>query len=462
MEHQLEAVVAVIAGCLVIWGLVSARLERWDLTGPIAFLLVGLVFTNGPLAVVHLHLTSSAIRSVAEFTLALVLFADASRVNVRALRANAAIPIRLLCIGLPLTIGAGAVAAAGLFGGSGWWLAAAIGAIVAPTDAALGASVIQDERVPAGVRRALNVESGLNDGIATPFVNLFLAGAVATEAIHGPGVAHAALELLGGAGLGIVIGAAGAALMTIAQRAGWSAKALRPLAAFALALVAYSTALLAGTNGFVAAFVAGLAFGAGVPGEELLYFAEEAGLLLSAVVWFIFGSVMVVEGFKVARWQDFVFAILALTVIRMVPVALSLVGAKCDRATIAFIGWFGPRGLASVVFGLIAVDSLAPADAKTIIGAVTVTVTLSVFAHGLSASPLAQRYGMRAHAFGSETPERTTTMATLPARKLTTTRRRGTPDGRGPAAETDNTSERRNATESRTEAQDAQPDRTDG
>jgi NhaP-type Na+/H+ or K+/H+ antiporter len=423
MEHDLEAIVAFISGCVVIWGLVSARVERWDLTAPIAFLVLGLVFTNGPLAVIHLSPTSSAIRSVAEFTLALVLFADASRVNVNALRANAAIPLRLLAIGLPLTIGAGAAIAAGLFVGSGWWLAAALGAIVAPTDAALGASVIQDERVPAGVRRVLNVESGLNDGIATPFVNLFLAGAVASEGIHGPGVAHAAVELLGGAGLGAVIGAGGASLMSLAKRAGWSAAPLQPLAVFAIALLSYSLALLAHTNGFVAAFVAGAAFGTVERGEELLYFTEEAGTLLSAVVWFMFGAVMVVEGFKDAVWQDVAFAVLALTAVRMVPVALALVGAKCDRVTVAFIGWFGPRGLASVVFGLIAVDSLVPADARTVFGAVTVTVTLSVFAHGLSASPLAERYGRHAHSFGSETPEHSSGAPPLPARKLTTSHR---------------------------------------
>jgi sodium/hydrogen antiporter len=102
---------------------------------------------------------------------------------------------------------------------------------------------------------------------------------------------------------------------------------------------------------------------------------------------------MLVPGFDAATWRDVVFAVLALTVARMLPVALALWGSQLDRATVAFIGWFGPRGLASVVFGLIAVDSLAPNDSQLVLGAVVTTVALSVLAHGVTASPLARRYG---------------------------------------------------------------------
>jgi NhaP-type Na+/H+ or K+/H+ antiporter len=165
----------------------------------------------------------------------------------------------------------------------------------------------------------------------------------------------------------------------------------------ALAVFAYAIALVAELNGFVAAFVAGMAFGTVVTDSELLGFAEEAGTSMSLLVWFVFGAVMVVPGFEAAGWRDAVFAILALTVVRMAPVALALAGAGFDRATVGFIGWFGPRGLASVVFGLIAVDSLAPKEADLVLGAVTVTVTLSVIAHGVTGSPLVQRYGRVAH-----------------------------------------------------------------
>jgi sodium/hydrogen antiporter len=418
--HDLNAAaIAVISGCVIAWGLVSARLERWDVTAPIAFLVLGLGTANGPFALIDLHLHSADIRSLAEITLALVLFADASRVNVKALRTDMTLPARLLGIGLPLTIGAGAAVAAGLFTGTGLWVAAALGAIVAPTDAALGASIVLDERLPATVRRALNVESGLNDGIATPFVNLFLAGALATEAIHSPGAGRAAIDLVGGAALGIGIGLVGAVALSWAGRTGWSAAGFRPLAVLALAVFAYAAALVAGVNGFVAAFVAGMAFGAAATDSELLVFAEEAGTLLSLLVWFMFGAVMVVPGFEAFGWRDAVFAVLALTVVRMVPVALALVGSGFDRATIAFVGWFGPRGLASVVFGLIAVDTLAPGDAQLVLGAVTVTVTLSVIAHGLTASPLTERYSRKVHQMHRDRPEHQRTSMPFVRRRST-------------------------------------------
>ncbi len=394
------AALAVVSACVIVWGLVSGRLERWDVSAPIAFVVLGVVVTHGPTTLVHFTLHSSTIRSLAEVTLAIVLFADASRVNLRALRADAVIPARLLAIGLPLTIAAGAATAALLFGSSGLWVAAAIGAIVAPTDAALGASIMSDQRVPSGVRRTLNVESGLNDGIATPFVNLFIAGAVTADAVAGQHLWAAIGALVGGAGLGIGIGVVGAALLALARRHQWSSPAFRPLAILALAVFAYSAAYVAGLNGFVCAFVAGLAFGSvdHHNDEAVLGFAEEAGTLLSLLVWFIFGAVMLVPGLQHAGWRDLLFALLALTVLRMVPVAVALAGTGLDRATVAFVGWFGPRGLASVVFALLAVDAFEPAQSTAVLAAVTLTVALSVLLHGVSASPLAARYGAYATA----------------------------------------------------------------
>lgn len=400
MNHDVGvAALAVISACFVLWGLVSARLEGWDVSAPIAFVVLGLVVTHGPTALIHVNLHSSTLRTLAEVTLALVLFADASRVNARQLRSAAAQPLRLLCIGLPLTIAAGAAVAAILFGGNGLWVAALIGAIVAPTDAALGASVMSDERVPARIRRLINVESGLNDGIATPFVNLFLAGALTSEAVlHAQSVSSAVVDLVGGAGIGAGVGVVGGGLLALSRRHGWGSPEFRPLAILALALCAYSCAVVAGTNGFIAAFVGGMAFGtiAHRNDEEGLRLTEEGGTLLSLLVWFAFGAAMLVPGIEDASWRDVVFALLALTVLRMIPVGLALVGCGLDRVTVAFVGWFGPRGLASVVFGLIAVDALAPEPSKVVLAAVTVTVASSVLLHGITASPLAARYGAAA------------------------------------------------------------------
>ncbi|HMD45547.1 MAG TPA: cation:proton antiporter [Acidimicrobiales bacterium] len=418
-DLNIEAL-AVVAACVVVWGVFSARLERVNVTAPIAFVVLGLAVTHDPLNLMHLNLNSSTLRSVAELTLALVLFSDASRVNVRALRAEVRLPVRLLAIGLPLTIGAGMVAALAIFTGINIWVAALIGAIVAPTDAALGASILGDERIPSAVRRLLNVESGLNDGIATPFVNLFLAGALSEEAISASGVSGAVVDLLVGAGVGVGVGVGGAFALRTAQSRGWSAPAFRPLAVLGLALFAYSAAVGAGGNGFVAAFSAGMAFGSMMPQDDplTLGFTDDTGELLSLLVWFAFGATMLVDGFELAGWQDVVFAVLALTVVRMVPVAVSLIGSGLDRNTVAFIGWFGPRGLASVVFGLIAVDSLARADADLVLAVVTVTVALSVVAHGLSAAPLASRYGRYAATkLAAEDPEHTSAPS-LPTRSL--------------------------------------------
>ena len=421
VSHGLDtAVLGAAAGCIILWSLVAARLERLYVTAPIAFVVMGLVITHGPLAFIHFNPHSSTIRSLAEVTLALVLFTDASRVNVHELRHDLGLPVRLLAVGLPLAIGLGTAVAFGLIPGISLWVAAAIGAIVAPTDAALGATIMEDTRIPNRIRRLLNVESGLNDGIATPFVNVFLAGAASTELVHSTSALGAVGELLIGVGVGVGVGLVGGWSVTRATARGWSSGGFRSLSALGLALLAYSASIEAHGNGFVAAFMAGMAFGSLVRRdlEPLVDFAEEAGGLLSLMVWLIFGAAMVVPGFEHATWQDCLFAVLALTVVRMVPVAFALVGSGLGRFTVGVIGWFGPRGLASVVFGLIAYDTLDPADAGRVLSVVTVTIALSVVAHGLSAAPLAARYGRFSATLAGHRPEHTTTPAMRPHRSL--------------------------------------------
>ena len=299
-------------------------------------------------------------------------------------------------IGLPLTIGAGAATAALLFRGSGLWVAAAIGAIVAPTDAALGASIMADERVPSGVRRLINVESGLNDGIATPFVNLFIAGAVTAEAVSGTHLSKAVVELVGGAGLGIAVGVVGAVLLALARRHGWSSPNVRPLAI--LAPGALRLLELGRWRARTASSPPSSPAWPSAPWTTTTTrprCASPRKRARSSRSWSgsSSGPSCSSRASRASGWRDAVFALLALTVLRMVPVAIALAGTGLDRATVAFVGWFGPRGLASVVFGLIAVDSLAPSESKVVLGAVTLTVALSVLLHGVTASPLAARYG---------------------------------------------------------------------
>jgi NhaP-type Na+/H+ or K+/H+ antiporter len=418
MDHELDvAVVTVVAASALLWSLLSARLERVNISAPMAFVVFGLVSAHGPLSVIDVQVDSSIARNVAEITLAIVLFVDASRVNVRALRHDAALPVRLLAIGLPLSIGAGFLVAAGLYSGTGLWVVAVIAAAVAPTDAALGAPIMQDRRVPGRIRRVLNVESGLNDGIATPFVGVFLAGAAASEAVHGAGdVGAAVIDLVGGAGIGIGIGVVAAALMRVAASRGYSAPAFRPLTALAVALLAYAGTVEAGANGFIAAFVAGLAFGTAIPPdlEPTIEFTNVIGEVLSLLMWFLVGAAMLVPAVQDAEWQDVVFAVLALTLVRMVPVAIACVGLGLDRRTVAFIGWFGPRGLASVIFALLAFDTLEAADGRRVLAAVTITVVVSVVAHGITASPFAARYGAAVAGLHPHRPEHAPTPELAP------------------------------------------------
>lgn len=380
------------------WCLVAGRAARANVSAAMALVAAGLVLANGPLAVARFDLTSETARLLAEVTLALVLFGDAARVDLRRLRADAGFPTRLLVLGLPLTILMGALAGAVLLRGAGIWLAALVAAIVAPTDAALGAPILLDRRIPERVRRTLNVESGLNDGIATPFVNLFLAGVLAEGAAHGHQVSHAVEHLVVGTVVGIVVGLVGGWLLQQATRRDWADAASRPLVAVALAGAAYAGALVIEGNGFVAAFVAGLAFGAVIPEadeEPLLAFTEEFGRLLSYAVWFLFGALLVVPAVRAATPGDVVFALVALTVVRMVPVAIALIGSGLDRSTVALVGWFGPRGLASVVFTLLAFEDLRGSDAEHVVAAASLTVLFSVVAHGITASPFADRYARR-------------------------------------------------------------------
>jgi NhaP-type Na+/H+ or K+/H+ antiporter len=393
MEPDVGAL-ALAALCVVVWGLVSRRCEQWNISAPMAFVAFGLLISNGPLDI-DIAPRSSSLRVLAEFTLALVLFADASRVNFRALRRDAGLPLRLLLIGLPLTIGLGAVTAYSVLPGTTWWIAGVIGAAIAPTDAALGAPIVEDHRIPRRIRRLLNVESGLNDGIATPFVSFFIVGAAGEAAAGGHTTMHALGDLGTGVLVGVVTGLGGGFLLAWARRTGWGLPDFVPLATVALALVAYTGTLYVSGNGFVGAFVGGLAFGS-VPHETGdVALVANAGSLMSLLVWLAFGT-WLVPVLQHAEWQVIVLAILGLTVVRMLPVALSLLGTGLDAATIGIVGWFGPRGLASIVFALLAADALPGPQAELILASVGTVVVASVVLHGMTAGPLARWYAHRA------------------------------------------------------------------
>ena len=387
---------AIVAALIFGWGTLSARLERFDVTAPIIFVLAGLLLTHGPLAVLGITPSKELVKELAEFTLALVLFSDASRVGLHELRVDAGLYVQLLGVALPLTIGLGTLLALALAGGS-IWPALLVGAALAPTDAALGAGMMVNPAVPARIRRLVNVESGLNDGIATPFVSVALAGAATGGQVAGHGPAAAVAELAVGIVVGVAAGGAGGLLVNAARRSGWAADGFAGAAVLGLAVCAYTSSVAVHGNGFIAAFVGGLAFGTtgGRRGKPLVPFVEETGALASLLVWLAFGAVALVPAIKILTWPMVLYAILSLTIVRMAPVAVALAGARLGWATVALVAWFGPRGLASVVFALLALEELGSPAADRAVAVIAITVLLSVVAHGATAEPLAAWYAKR-------------------------------------------------------------------
>ncbi len=384
----LTLVLATIFG----WCVLASRLQRVGLTAPIVFVAAGFVLAEG-LEILDLALEPHLVKVIAEVTLVWVLFADASLVRPSQFRRDLGMYGRLLGVGLPLTVALGTATALVVLDVD-LWAALLIGAALAPTDAALGASVMSNPAVPAKVRRALNVESGLNDGIATPIVLVAIAGVAASEGIAGvESPSRAVLSLLVGVLAGAAVGGLGAAATRLARGLGWLSEELAGPAVLTLALLAYTGALLVDGNGFVAAFVGGLVFGgvAGRGGEKEVYFVEQSGALTSMISWLIFGALVVPVIGDSWTPKVLVYAVLSLTVIRMLPVALALTGAGVDRFGVAFVGWFGPRGLASVIFALLAVEDLHDAG-NDLVAVIAFTVLLSVVAHGFSAGPLASRF----------------------------------------------------------------------
>ena len=374
------------------WCVLAGRLGRAGLTAPIVFVGAGFLFAD-PLNVLHLTAEPELVKVITEVTLVWVLFGDASKVQLSQFRGDLAIYGRLLGAGFPLTLALGTVVAIWVLDINPW-SALLLGATLAPTDAALGASVMSNSRVPDKVRRALNVESGLNDGIATPIVVVAIAGVAEQEGIaslESPGGAVLALAL--GAAAGILVGGVGGFVTRGARRRGWLPEDLGGPAVLALALLSYTLSVAIDGNGFVAAFVAGLVFGnvAGRGGEREVYFVEQSASIASMISWLIFGALAVPVIGQWISWSVLLYAVLSLTLVRMLPVALALLGAGFDRQGVLFIGWFGPRGLASVIFALLALEGLGTA-AQELVSVISLTVLLSVVLHGVTAGPLANRF----------------------------------------------------------------------
>ncbi|MFF5991841.1 cation:proton antiporter domain-containing protein [Prauserella flavalba] len=388
MSGSAAATGAIVAGAVFAWGLVGGRLQRAELTAPLVFVVLGGLLGS---AVGVFDIEVHEFRLLIELTLAWLLFSDASAIRLAQLRREAGWYARLLGVGLPLTVVGGWLVAEWLLPGAGGWLAVLVGAALAPTDAALGLPVLTDPAVPRRIRGALNVESGLNDGIVTPVVMVAIAGVAGTG---GGGVGAALADLVLGGAVGAGAGAVGGLLIRRARRLDWVPEGFAGPAVLALVVAAFAGAVAAGGNGFIAAFAAGLAFGGTAGSEQVrdVRFVEQTGGLAAVLVWLLAGAVAFPIVAAGLGWQVVVYAVLSLTVLRMVPVALALLGTRLDRVTVLFVGWFGPRGLPSIIFALLAVDALGDVADPAVV-AIALTVLSSVVAHGLSARPLASRYG---------------------------------------------------------------------
>jgi len=400
--------IAIYCTLIFLYSLVSKRLERTVITAPILFTAAGGVAL---LLIPELRgrdYNFKLLLQVAEIGLVLLLFTDASKTDLAILKSIRALPLRLLSTGMLLTIVLGTLAAMGVFPNLTLWEAGILGAILAPTDAGLGQIIVSSPRVPMRIRQALNVEAGLNDGLSVPFMLFFIALAESGAAGQKGVLGRFIMEQLGyGALIGIGIGLAGGLLLGLAHRKQSIAEALQKLGVIALPLLCILASEAAGASMFIAAFIAGLAVQVGFKeaGRHSVEFAEDWGQMFNLAVFFLFGLL------AARAWTQFtpaalLYAALSLTAVRMLPVRLALAGTGLSRTTVLFMGWFGPRGLASIVLGLVYLEQeLHNPGEATIRIAVMATVLLSIFAHGLSAMPGINLYAAKIAALPPAAPE---------------------------------------------------------
>ncbi len=392
---------AVIAAFLLIYSLIAGRFESRLINGPLLFLLMGWLLGPGGIELLSLSIDSDGIKLLAELTLVIVLFSDAANTNWQVLLANRSLPIRLLLIGLPLTLLAGTLFGRWIYPDLPLLELAILSTILAPTDAALGKAVVSNPAVPAPIREGLNQESGLNDGICVPVLLLLLALIAPTEQHSGTGLLAITL-LLEEIGIGLLV-AWGLTTFTLrllkaSYLNGWQLPLWRQLTMPGLALLCFALAQTLGGSGFIAAFVGGLLMGRKLGEHKHAYLdsCEGYGDLLSVVIWMVFGATLMPMLAELLHWQYWLYAAASLTLLRMLPVWLSLLGTGLKLELKLFIGWFGPRGLASIVFAVMVLQN-EPAllGQRPIIATVLCTIILSVILHGLTANPWVARFKPR-------------------------------------------------------------------
>ncbi len=390
---------AILAVFIFIYSIIAERLERTLVSGAIVFVTFGLLCGPYGLGILNLSVTSENLKVIAELTLALLLFTDAANANLALLKSNIRLPCRLLLVGLPLTILVGFGVARLLFKDLSLIEAAILATMLAPTDAALGKAVVTNPYVPSNIREDLNIESGLNDGICVPI--LFALLEIAFGHNSGGNTSQLLLSLFAEEiGIGVLVGVSFAFLGThlgiFFSNRNWLSETWIQVSIVSLAIACFTTAQSLGGSGFIAAFVGGLVCGrvAKSKKEELVRISEGTGDTMSLLTWVAFGAVFVGLTIGKLTWPIILYAILSLTLVRIVPVVLCLSGMALDLESKLFVGWFGPRGLASIVFAVIVLGENLP-NGETLAITVSCTVILSILGHGLTANPWAKRYRQR-------------------------------------------------------------------
>ncbi|MEJ2711189.1 MAG: cation:proton antiporter [Anaerolineales bacterium] len=406
----METGLVIFFALVVLYTVVALWLGRRSITMPFIFVFIGAITGAHALGWITFSLTASDVELFIEATLALLLFADATNLEFRDVELDAALPGRLLGIGMPLIIMLGALVAYLLVPSEGIGFAFLVAVILAPTDAALGLPIFNNPRVPVRIRRALNVESGLNDGIASPLVTLFIALTMEEiGAMHANWLVSALSEIAIGLAVGVVLGLVGGRLFKLALERNWTSESARQIGNPALALLIFTGAKYMGGNGFVAVFIGGILFG--YVTRHLLHaateFTEVSGTIFSLFVWTIFGSTLVIPLLQNFNLTAFIYALLSLTLVRMLPVAIALIRTRLRLDTILMMGWLGPRGLASVVFMIIAYEGAqeSGSPAELLLAMASWTILLSVLLHGVSALPLANWYANRLSNAETSIPE---------------------------------------------------------
>lgn len=391
------ASIIVVALAIAFWSLLAVRLERWRINATMVAVVAGMAIGLTTRDSIGETLNTQVAMRAAEIILAILLFVDATEVRGGPLGRNPGAALRVLLVALPLSLAAAVLLGAWLLPGTAWPVLLVVACVVMPIDFAPATAILRDTRIPVRVRNVLNVESGYNDGVVSPIILFALA--LAGDHSH----AETPVDALMTAGpaavkaivVGLIVGAVLAALVNRAEGANLMNSQSKRVLMVAAPLLAYGLSVGISGNGFVASFVCGFVFHYARRTSEPqrdLELLDDLGFLLTVVMWFVFGSVAVFAVWEGLDWRLVVFCLAAVTIVRLLPVMLSMVGSRLTWVEALLIGWLGPRGTTSIVFGLLAFNVLQRDNdaAGLVLTAMVVTILASIVLHA-GGSPLTVR-----------------------------------------------------------------------